>query len=283
MPRARAARRRSRPTPTRRPSARRGGSGSRPTGRSSSSSAPPSSSASSCSGRATTGETTSRSTSTRPRRWCTVTSRPCTDRTASRCEQSAWHTFSPYTYGWGFPLLLAPLYAALRHQLHRLQEPRDRPLPRLPHRLLRAHPQPDRPARRPADHQRHRPRHPLHVVDQHRPHRVPLPLQRHGQPAAHRRAAPRGAAAVVAADPAGAPAPGRPRRPARLHHEHPHRGLPPAAGPRRPPARRDRRAPPHVAAAAGSDSWPSSPCRGWRPSSSGPACGSSCRPTPVER
>ena len=26
-------------------------------------------------------------------------------------EQSAWHTFSPYTYGWGFPLLLAPLYA----------------------------------------------------------------------------------------------------------------------------------------------------------------------------
>jgi hypothetical protein len=26
-------------------------------------------------------------------------------------EQSAWHTFSPYTYGWGFPVLLAPLYA----------------------------------------------------------------------------------------------------------------------------------------------------------------------------
>jgi hypothetical protein len=26
-------------------------------------------------------------------------------------EQSAWQSFSPYTYGWGFPLLLAPLYA----------------------------------------------------------------------------------------------------------------------------------------------------------------------------
>ena len=26
-------------------------------------------------------------------------------------EQSAWQSFSPYTYGWGFPILLAPLYA----------------------------------------------------------------------------------------------------------------------------------------------------------------------------
>ena len=26
-------------------------------------------------------------------------------------DNSAWQSFSPYTYGWGFPLLLAPLYA----------------------------------------------------------------------------------------------------------------------------------------------------------------------------
>ena len=53
---------------------------------------------------------------------------------SSRWSSSAWQSFSPYTYGWGFPLLLAPLYAVFGHQLHRLQEPRDRPLPRLPHR-----------------------------------------------------------------------------------------------------------------------------------------------------
>jgi hypothetical protein len=27
-------------------------------------------------------------------------------------NRSAWQSFSPYTYGWGFPILLAPLYAA---------------------------------------------------------------------------------------------------------------------------------------------------------------------------
>jgi hypothetical protein len=33
------------------------------------------------------------------------------DRTRYTVQNSSWNTFSPYTYPWGFPLLLAPLYA----------------------------------------------------------------------------------------------------------------------------------------------------------------------------
>ena len=116
---------------------------------------------------------------------------------------------------------------------------------------------------------RHRPRHPLHVVDQHRPHRVPLPLLRHGRPAAHRRAAPPG---------------GWPSWPPtlrallrlaglgvlhRLHDEHPHRGHRSCCWPS-PPASSSSSS---STAARGAARWVRSaghrwPSRGRRPSSS---------------
>lgn len=69
-------------------------------------------------------------------------------------ENSSWHTFSPYSYPWGFPLLLAPFYkifgldygafkvviaacfAGAMYFLYRIAAPRMRPLPALVLMLL---------------------------------------------------------------------------------------------------------------------------------------------------